>query len=103
MGSPALEIFVLAVAEQYEGRGVGRLLVDWVIRQAAYLHENFVGVRHLILAADPNAIGFYEKMGFQRTDVDGLEQFLPRERCNKACTFMRMDLDFEYWQNHANL
>ena len=36
MGSPALEIFVLAVAEQYEGRGVGRLLVDWVIRQAAY-------------------------------------------------------------------
>lgn len=39
MGSPALEIFVLAVAKQYEGRGVGRLLVDWVIRQAAYLHE----------------------------------------------------------------
>lgn len=63
-GSPALEIMVLAVDQDYERRGAGTALIDCVLTQADKLHEEFLGIQHLILVADIIAVGFYEKMGF---------------------------------------
>jgi GNAT superfamily N-acetyltransferase len=40
------------------GLGVGRLLFDWAMRSAREL-----GARRLMIEADPDAAGFYKKMG----------------------------------------
>jgi GNAT superfamily N-acetyltransferase len=67
----------LWVLPEYIGRGVGKRLflhaIEWV-RQRGY--------KILQLEADPNAAGFYEKMGMykigeQRSEVEGQPRVLP--------------------------
>ena len=91
-GEPALEVYMLAVDKDYEGRGVGKALIAYVLAEAALLHEKHMGVRYVILAADPMAVGFYEKMGF-----DPLERFwsMPKEQGCANCRPMFRDLQFE--------
>ncbi len=95
IGSPALEIMVLAVAEEYERRGVGSALIDYVISQADELHKCFAGVEYIILAADTKAKGFYEKMGFTPLE----NRWMPKERWSTTCDSMALFLDFEREHN----
>jgi ribosomal protein S18 acetylase RimI-like enzyme len=44
------------------GLGVGRLLVDDVVTRAAG-----AGASHVDVIANPNALGFYERLGFEAT------------------------------------
>jgi ribosomal protein S18 acetylase RimI-like enzyme len=44
------------------GLGVGRMLVDDVVRRAAR-----AGASHVDVIANPNAQGFYERLGFEAT------------------------------------
>jgi ribosomal protein S18 acetylase RimI-like enzyme len=63
-GPEEAEIRALAVRPEARGRGVGRALVDAVIRRAASL-----GVRHLLLLTQhemKTAHHIYEKAGFAR-------------------------------------
>lgn len=92
-GSPALEIMVLAVDQDYERRGAGTALIDYVLTQADKLHEEFLGIQHLILAADKIAVGFYEKMGFGL--MENRWERMPKESWSANCTPMSMFLDFE--------
>jgi ribosomal protein S18 acetylase RimI-like enzyme len=66
-GDPELYVGELAVDPQYEGRGVGRALIDAVTEHAEQL-----GVLTIILdtgAANTNARGFYKRLGFEVEDV----------------------------------
>jgi len=56
------ELDDLFVEPDSMGLGVGRLLVDDVVTRAAV-----AGARHLDVIANPNALGFYERLGFQTT------------------------------------
>jgi ribosomal protein S18 acetylase RimI-like enzyme len=67
----------LWVLPEYIGRGVGKRL---------FLHATELarqrGYKSLQLEADPNAVGFYEKMGMykigeRRSEVDGQPRILP--------------------------
>ena len=63
---------------KHMGRGIGRTLFEHTARRAAQL-----GFQHMQLSADPNAEGFYERMGARRigearADVNGTSRVLPR-------------------------
>jgi ribosomal protein S18 acetylase RimI-like enzyme len=56
------ELDDLFVEPECMGRGVGRRLVDDVATRAAA-----AGASHLDVIANPNALGFYERLGFEIT------------------------------------
>ena len=65
---------------QQMGSGIGRALFEHVSQRARQL-----GFSELELSADPNAEGFYERMGAQRigeiqANMDGQPRVLPRMR-----------------------
>ncbi|MBV6451670.1 MAG: hypothetical protein MHPDNHAH_02416 [Anaerolineales bacterium] len=67
----------LWVMPEYIGRGVGKELFLHVVEMARQR-----GYKSLQLEADPNAIGFYEKMGMKKigerhSEVDGQARILP--------------------------
>lgn len=94
LGEPALEISVLAVDAEYERRGVGKTIMLHVIGEAIALHEQHLGIRGIILAADPKAVSFYEHMHFVRLD-DSWDSDIPRELWNIDCKQMYMELNFD--------
>lgn len=75
--SPA-ELEHMWIDPQRMGQGVGRLLFEYTTQRARQL-----GLAELELSADPNAEGFYERMGAKRigeiqADMDGQPRVLPR-------------------------
>lgn len=67
----------LWVLPEFMGRGVGRQLFLHAVETARGR-----GYKTLQLEADPNAVGFYERMGMHKTgerhsEVDGLPRMLP--------------------------
>jgi len=67
----------LWVLPEYIGRGVGKELFLHAVDQARQR-----GYKFLQLEADPNAMGFYEKMGMRKigerqSEVDGQPRLLP--------------------------
>lgn len=93
LGDPALEVSVLAVDQEYERRGVGSALIDFVLSEVVELHEHFLGIQYVILAADEKAIGFYKKMGF--SSFADYWEGIPKDNWSLECDPMFMELDFE--------
>ena len=67
----------LWVAPTQIGQGIGRMLFQHAVEQA-----KLQGYKTLRLEADPNAAGFYEKMGMHKigdrhSEVDGQPRVLP--------------------------
>ncbi len=60
---PSLEVAELAVDVDFERKGVGSLLIGFAIDKADELRRSVLGIRHIVVCADPDAIGFYKKMG----------------------------------------
>jgi len=56
------ELDDLFVEPESMGRGVGRMLVDDLARRAAA-----AGATHIDVVANPRALGFYERLGFEVT------------------------------------
>jgi GNAT superfamily N-acetyltransferase len=72
-----IELEHLWVLPEFIGTGLGRALFDHAVRQAASL-----GAEVLSVEADPNAEGFYRRMGARRVGeisypMDGQERTLP--------------------------
>ncbi len=79
---PLAEVEHMWVKPQSMGSGVGRALFDYARSRAEAR-----GATVLELSADPNAEGFYQRMGAQRigevrADMDGKRRVLPRMRIN---------------------
>ena len=60
---PALVIARLATDERHEGNGVGRSMIRHALDIADRLATD-VGCRVVFANSEPDAVGFYEKMGF---------------------------------------
>lgn len=60
---PAVRIGRLAISKDYEGKGFGRHILDYVKGQLVYYNE-FIGCRYLIVNALNDVSEFYLKAGF---------------------------------------
>jgi GNAT superfamily N-acetyltransferase len=65
---PVLRLARLAVDERFQGQGVGRLLLRAVLALASRMADD-VGCVGVVVDAKPEAIAFYEKLGFVHFDV----------------------------------
>ena len=65
---PVLRLARLATEQQMQGRGVGKLLLRFVLQLARDMADDFrcVGV---VVDAKEGAVAFYERYGFERFDV----------------------------------
>lgn len=87
---PSLEIAELAVNKNHEKRGVGSALVNLALCMADELRTEKLGIKYVVLCADPKAIGFYEnKHKFEK--IGELYQ-TPREGWNESCEAMYITL-----------
>ncbi len=71
------ELEHLWISPEYIGRGMGRLLFEHALARAAAL-----GAESVELEADPNAEGFYRRMGAERVgenvyEIEGHRRVLP--------------------------
>ena len=78
IGDDLAELEHMWIDPERMGAGVGRALFEHITRRAGEL-----GWKALELSADPNAEGFYERMGAARigevaADMDGHKRSLPR-------------------------
>ena len=62
-GNGILELKYLAVAPQYQGRGYGKAMIDFLIRQ----YENQYAILQVGTGESSLTIPFYEKCGFTRS------------------------------------
>jgi ribosomal protein S18 acetylase RimI-like enzyme len=74
---PRIELEHLWVLPEHMGAGVGRALFEHALERAAAL-----GVETVRIEADPNAEGFYRRMGARRVgeisyELDGRKRVLP--------------------------
>lgn len=89
-GHPAVEISELAVDKNYEGQGVGKILLNTAAYITKQVRENFVGIKYLTVCADPLAEGFYEHvLGFKK--VSSIYN-VPREQWNGSCVPMMLKI-----------
>jgi GNAT superfamily N-acetyltransferase len=65
---PVLRLARLAVDESAKGKGIGRLLFQVVLALAAKMAEE-VGCIGVVVDAKPDAVAFYEKLGFVRLEL----------------------------------
>jgi len=63
---PAVKIGRLAVSKKWQGKGIGRALIDHVAGMALVMGQQF-GVRLLIVEARKESEDFYLKCGFELT------------------------------------
>jgi len=65
---PVLRLARLAVAERAKGKGVGSLLVRFVLVLAQQMAEDF-GCVGVLADAKTEAVAFYERLGFLRLEA----------------------------------
>ena len=91
-GEPALEITELAVCDGFEDQKIGTKLVQFAVSMAMTINSAYASVKHILICADPAAVGFYERMHFARLGDNGE---VPREGWNENCIPMYLCLPTE--------
>ena len=77
MPVPIVLLGRLAVAEDWQGRGIARLLLAAVREIAAVSMRGAGGVGLAVDPADEELVAFYSKYGFIRVEQQSLRMFLP--------------------------
>jgi GNAT superfamily N-acetyltransferase len=72
---PVLVLARLAVDREHQGHGVGRSLLQDALLRCDVVAES-VGVRAVVAHAHPDAAGFYDHFGFERSPTDPLHRIL---------------------------
>lgn len=89
-GKPALEISELAVDQQFEHQGIGKLLLDYALFCCREIQKS-AGVMYLLVYAEPQAVEFYRHVLSFEKMMDLYE--IPNEVWNANCVPMLLKLD----------
>ena len=68
---------------------IGTQMVEFALLTADTLRQEHLGIKYVVLCADPKAVGFYEKLGFGC--IEDLYQ-VPRDGSNSDCVPMYIQL-----------
>jgi predicted N-acetyltransferase YhbS len=79
MPVPLVLLGRLAVAEDWQGRGIARLLLAAAREIAAASMRGAGGIGLAVDPADEKLVTFYAKYGFRSVDETSLRMFLPLE------------------------
>jgi predicted GNAT family N-acyltransferase len=71
-GADTVRLRQMAVVDDLQGKGVGRVLMQFAENLA---HDR--GFKRITMHARKNAMGFYEKMGYKKTGDEFLEITIP--------------------------
>jgi len=63
---PAMKIGRMAVDSRYRGYGIGRYIIRIIVSKTISYSKNF-GCRYITVDSYPDAVSFYEKVGFVHT------------------------------------
>jgi GNAT superfamily N-acetyltransferase len=77
MPVPMVLLGRIAVAEDWQGRGIARLLLAAARQIAAASMRGAGGIGMAVDPADEGLVAFYAKYGFRRVDDESLRMFLP--------------------------
>jgi len=77
MPVPMVLLGRLAVAEDWQGRGIARLLLAAARQIASASMRGAGGIGMAVDPADEELVAFYAKYGFRRVDEESLRMFLP--------------------------
>ena len=66
-------------------------MVKTAIAEAVRLNDTMIGIKCIVLCADPKAVGFYNKLGFTKILT---HQEIPREHRNKNCIPMMLKIKY---------
>jgi GNAT superfamily N-acetyltransferase len=77
MPVPMVLLGRIAVAEDWQGRGIARLLLAAARQIAAASMRGAGGIGMAVDPADQELVAFYAKYGFRRVDDESLRMFLP--------------------------
>lgn len=77
MPVPMVLLGRLAVADDWQGRGIARLLLAAARQIAAVSMRGAGGIGMAVDPADEELMAFYAKYGFRRVDDESLRMFLP--------------------------
>jgi predicted N-acetyltransferase YhbS len=72
---PVLVLARLAVDQKHQGGGVGRSLLQDALLRCDAVAES-VGVRAVVAHVYPDAAGFYDRFGFEKSPTDPLHRIL---------------------------
>ena len=62
---PSLKIARLAVDNRFLRRGIGTLMIEYIVRRAKFISIKIAGCRFVTVDAKKNSILFYQKNEFQ--------------------------------------
>ncbi len=91
-GSPAIEIYELAVKKPKQRKGIGRKLMEDAIATILNIAE-LIGVQHVLVCATESAVGYYKRFNFSK--IPGHKD-VPRDTregsSNSGCTAMSLPI-----------
>jgi GNAT superfamily N-acetyltransferase len=70
---PVVRLVMLGVDRNYQGWGIGQRLLMETFKQAARVHKE-IPIKGVYLDAAPNAVSFYEELGFKIIDEPDANQ-----------------------------
>ena len=92
-GYPAVEISELAVDLNFERKGFGTDLVNYVIKIANKLRNEIIGVEYIVTCSEPLSVPFYIKNNFYKLEnYFDIPFDIPREGWNVDCIPMAFKL-----------
>ncbi|WP_413791987.1 MULTISPECIES: GNAT family N-acetyltransferase [unclassified Pseudomonas] len=73
---PVIRLVMLGVDVNYQGLGIGQQLLMEAFKQAARVHKE-IPIKGIYLDSAPNAVSFYEQLGFKPIDAPDINQSTP--------------------------
>lgn len=71
-----IRLVMLGVDEKYQGLGIGQQLLMEAFKQAARVHKE-IPIKGVYLDSAPNAVSFYEQLGFKKVSAPDMNQSTP--------------------------
>ena len=68
---PSLKIGRLCVNDQFQRKGLGRLMILFAIEKAKEIAKDKAGCRFVTVDPKVKSVGFYQKMGFEQLEKNG--------------------------------